>query len=166
MTFGENVLAILLGALLAAIGALWRHERQRRVDVERQLSERKYGAYIALLNVFFDSFKADRRGKPLEETELVDRMIDVNKDLMIYGAEDVVTLYHKWTLEMRAGTVEIERLGDLVVAIRRDMGHPKTKISSEDVLRQLITDYDAAKARGELKQRIQGGRARPSAGRR
>ncbi len=35
------------------------------------------------------------------------------------------------------------------MAIRRDMGNADTRITADDVLRQ-ITDYDEAKARGDL----------------
>jgi|GEM_PF-4214214 len=47
------------------------------------------------------------------------------------------------------------RFGELIVAIRRDMGNRKTKISSDDVLRQLIIDYDQAKERGEFGRRCE-----------
>lgn len=62
----------------------------------------------------------------------------------------MLSLYHEWLNKSRRGTVDMEQFGDLIVAIRRDMGNPKTRITSEDVLRQLITDYDAMKAQGKL----------------
>jgi hypothetical protein len=155
LSFWQNVGAIALTALLAAVGWLYRHERERRMEVERQLSERKYDAYIQLLNVFFDTFKASRGGRRPQGADLLNRMVDANKDLMLYGSEEVVRLYHAWLLEMRTGTVHLAGLGELMVAIRRDMGNRKTRVTSEDVLRQLITDYDQARARGELTVHIQ-----------
>jgi hypothetical protein len=44
------------------------------------------------------------------------------------------------------------RFGEIIVAIRRDMGNPKTKVT-EDVLRQIVKDYDAVKAQGLLESR-------------
>ena len=151
-----NILAAIspiLVALLAGVGWLYRHERERREAIERQVSELKYRSYIALLDIFFDLMKATRTGKPMKQRELVDRMVDANKDLMLYGSDDVVRLYHQWQIEMRAGQLDMMRLGQLVVAIRRDMGNATTQITPDDVLRQIITDYDEAKARGDLIQR-------------
>jgi hypothetical protein len=154
-TFLNTLAAIspVLVVLLAGVGWLYRHERERREAVERQVSELKYRSYISLLDIFFDMMKATRMGKPIKERELVDRMVDANKDLMLYGSDDVVSLYHQWQIEMRAGQLDMTRLGQLVVAIRRDMGNATTRITADDVLRQIITDYDEAKARGDLIQR-------------
>lgn len=77
-----SALTPVLVVLLTAVGWLYRHERERRSAAERQISERKYQAYVALLNVFFDIMKALRQKKQLNQKELVDRMFDANKDLM------------------------------------------------------------------------------------
>lgn len=63
----------------------------------------------------------------------------------------MLSLYHEWLNRSRQGVVDMEQFGDLIVAIRRDMGHSKTRITSEHVLRQLITDYDKMKAQGGLR---------------
>jgi hypothetical protein len=146
-----NVLAALSPlflALLAGVGWLYRHERERRASVERQLSEHKYGAYIELLNIFFDMFKATRKKTTMPQTKLVDRMTDANKDLMIYGSDDVALTYQRWMEKARRGHPVLRDFGEVVIAIRRDMGNPKTRMTPDDVLRQLIVDYDGAKAQG------------------
>lgn len=151
-----TVLTPVLLLLLTGMGWLYRHERERRELVERQLSEPKYKAYMALINVFFDAMKATKGEKPLGE--LTDRMIDANKDVVIYGSDDVVKTYLSWQAKTRArsGGMELELFelfGEVVIAIRRDMGNPKTKIVSRDILRMIITDFDEALARGKLQSR-------------
>ena len=81
-------------------------------------------------------------------------MFDANKDLIIYGSDDVVNTYQKWLSSIRDSVREgkineleqqlekLEKFGELVISIRGDMGNPNTNITSEKVLRQLITDYD------------------------
>lgn len=151
---GLAIASPFLVALLGGVGWLYRHERERRAAVEQQVSERKYQTYITLLDIFFGIMKAMRRGKPLREEELVDRMIDANKDLMLFSSDEVLGLYHAWLRNSREGLVDMEQFGELIVAIRRDMGYPRTEITADDVLRQIITDYDAAKARGDLRRQI------------
>jgi hypothetical protein len=152
-----QVLAVLSPFLLlvtAGVGWLYRHERERRTSVENQLSEHKYRVYIELLNIFFESFKATRSERPAQpDSELVDRMMDVNKELMIYGSDDVALTYQKWLeasrKELAAGrNAPVRGFGEVVIAIRRDMGNRKTRMTPDNVLRQLVTDYDDAKAKG------------------
>lgn len=150
-----TALAIASPFLLAALagsGWLYRHERERRAAVERQVSERKYAAYTTLLDIFFTMMKGMKGAKGLTEKELTDRMIDANKDLMLFASDPVLRLYHEFLRNSREGVVDMEQFGEIIVAIRRDMGNAKTKVTAENVLRQIITDYDAAKAGGDLRR--------------
>jgi hypothetical protein len=146
-------LSPFLAALLGLVGLLYRHERERREAVERQLSEHKYRAYIELLDIFFDLIKSTKVDRKTPLAKVTNRMIDASKDLMVYGSDQVVTIYQQWLKDAREGRAGGLRLfGDLVVAIRRDMGHSKTKITSDQILRQLIIDYDEAKLRGLIEK--------------
>ena len=141
-------LSPILVVILAGIGWLYRHEKERREAVERQLSEHKYKAYITLLDILFGVIKDTKAGKTIDQSDLVNRMFDANKDLILYGSDDVVKTYQEWLLMTRAGKIKFGQFGEIIISIRRDMGNPKTKITSEVVLRQLIVDYEDAKAKG------------------
>lgn len=150
-----SVLAALSPILLAILGGvswLYRHEKERREAVEIQLSEHKYKAYITLLGIFFDLMKKTKLGEIANQKDLNDRMFDANKDLILYGSDDVVIAYQKWLGSARKEELEpiqfLEQFGKIIISIRKDMGNPKTKITSEEVLRQFITDYDDEKAKG------------------
>ncbi len=75
-------------------------------------------------------------------------MQELSKDLIIYGSDDVIRAFQKWVETGRRGEVSVRQFGKLVVAIRKDMGNKRTKITYEEVLRQFINDYDDAKAKG------------------
>jgi len=152
-----SVLAVLspfLLILLSGVGWLYKHEKEHREAIEHQLSEHKYKAYITLLDIFFKAMKAIHTGNTINQNDLIDRMFDANKDLIIYGSDDVVNTYQKWLSSVRDSVREgkinereqqlekLEKFGEIVISIRRDMGNPKTNITSEKVLRQFITDYD------------------------
>jgi hypothetical protein len=140
--------------VLGGVGWLYRHEHERRTAVERQLSEHKYRVYIELLNIFYEQFQAVRDGKGVTaDAKLVNRMMDANRELIMYGSDDVALTYLRW-LDASKQAVEsgaspsLRGFGEVVVAIRRDMGNKRTKLTADDVLRQLITDYDTVKAQG------------------
>jgi len=146
----ELLLAVASPFLLALSGVLaWRyqHERERREEVERQLSEHKYKAYTFLLDIFFDIVKASTRESKVQPVnrKMIDRMMDAGKDLIVYGSDDVVTEYQQWLDATRKGEPAYKvfgHFGDLIIAVRRDMGNSKTKVTKENVLRQILTDYD------------------------
>lgn len=141
---------VLVPVLIVFIGgAGWwiRHERERREAVESQLSEKKYLCYMSLLNIFFDVLKAGNN----PQVDLTTRMMDANRDLLIYGSDEVFRTYHNWTKSVNAGEkAMLHGFGEVILAIRRDMGHPKTKLTSDHVLRSFITDFDTQRAKGQI----------------
>lgn len=144
------ILVVILGAVLGAVGWLYKHEKERRQAAERQLSEHKYGAYITLLEIFFDIMKSISAGRRIDQQELIDRMFDANKELILFGSDDVVKAYQTWIRTSREATKNLAQFGHIIISIRKDMGNRRTKITSEGVLRQLILNYDDAKAKGLL----------------
>ena len=147
-----QVLTPILVLALAGLGYLYKAEREKREAVERQLSDKKYETYVALMGVFFGMLTRTLSGRSTEPgTEVVAKMIDIHKDLMIYGADEVLTTYESWMTETRRSQTPQKALrgfGEVVVAIRRDMGQRETKVTSDHVLRLLITDYDDAVEKG------------------
>ncbi|MFV0408381.1 MAG: hypothetical protein ACK5LJ_01375 [Paracoccus sp. (in: a-proteobacteria)] len=53
----------ILVIILAGIGWLYRQEKEKRLQIEKQLSESKYNVYIKLLTVFFDILKQVKKGQ-------------------------------------------------------------------------------------------------------
>ncbi len=67
----------LLILFLAGMGWLYRHEKERREAIERQLSDRKYQTYLSLIGIFLDVMKSVKAKKPIDESSITDRMFDV-----------------------------------------------------------------------------------------
>ena len=138
-------------AISAGIAWLYKHEKERREAVERQLSEKKYTAYTKLLDIYFETMKATMMGKKsdkLIEKKSIGQMTDASKDIILYGSDDVVKTYLEWLDLARKEKPILRQFGQIVVSIRRDMGNQKTKITSDDVLGCFIKDYEDAKAKG------------------
>ena len=79
----ENYLAILIPvvlAIFAGLGWLYKHEKEKRLLVERQLSEKKYDVYFKFISIYFDLFKSAKKGQPLNMSKLTDKMIDIKKE--------------------------------------------------------------------------------------
>lgn len=145
----DILLPILLTAIIGGVGWLYRHEKERREAIERQLSEHKYKAYTTLLKIFLNIMKDIKGGKNINPQNLVSQMLDANMDIILYGSDDLIKTYQKFISSSREGKVNLKQFGDIVISIRRDMGNQKTNITSDDVLRQFV-DYEDAKVKGLL----------------
>jgi len=48
------IIVVVLSGVIAALGYLYKHEKERREEIERQLSEHKYKTYMALMNTYIE----------------------------------------------------------------------------------------------------------------
>ena len=134
--------------LLGGFGWLYKHEKEKRVEIEKQLSVRKYDVYVRLLTVFFDILKQVKKGQSTSNEKLIDKMIEIKKDILIFGSDDVVNKFFLW--EKKAQSKEaLNAFSELVISVRKDMGNPKTKITKKDFLKSLIQGDDVL---AELKE--------------
>lgn len=120
---------------LAALGYLYRNERERRREIERQLDTLRRDAYMNVIALFFDVMKNVKSERKGQERKVIDRMIDANKDKMVFASDEVMAVYHAWLMDTRKGTVDWEQFAHLIVAIRRDIGYSDTAVTGEHVLR-------------------------------
>ncbi|ERJ57151.1 hypothetical protein [Sphingobacterium paucimobilis] len=128
--------------LLAGIGWLYRHEKERRLEIEKQLSDKKYDVYIRLLTVFFDLLKQVKKGQPTNSAKLIDKMLDIKKEIIIFGNDEVLFAFFKWERDSQTKR-NLKALAELIIEIRRDMGNNKTSVTTKDFLKSLVsTDED------------------------
>ncbi|MDC7219447.1 MAG: hypothetical protein PQJ59_05865 [Spirochaetales bacterium] len=145
-----DILAFLspfLLAGLAGLGWLYKHEREKRTNIEKTLSEKKYAVYMKIMDLFFALISNAQNGnkdKPYDNTTIV----EINKDILIYGSDEVIQIFYEWTQAARIKQNSLTYLAKIMIAIRKDMGFPKTKITEKDFLKHMIIDYKQAENDG------------------
>ncbi|HEY9084113.1 MAG TPA: hypothetical protein VIN73_12335 [Vicingaceae bacterium] len=140
--FSQIAIPILL-LILGGIGWLYKHEKERRLQIEKQLSDRKYDVYIKLLTIFFDILKQIKKGQSTNASKLIDKMLDIKKELIIFGNDKVLFAFFRWEKESQTKS-NLKALAELIIEVRKDMGNPKTSITTQDFLKSLVsteTDY-------------------------
>ncbi|WP_179320984.1 hypothetical protein [Winogradskyella helgolandensis] len=145
----QSIVPILL-LILGGIGWLYKHEKEKRLEVEKQLSERKYDVYIRLLTVFFDILKQVKKGQKTSSQKLIDKMIDIKKELIIFGSDGVLKSFFHWE-KVADGKENLLALATLVIEVRKDMGNAKTEIKTIDFLKSLVqteSDFEELKEQG------------------
>lgn len=92
--------------------------------------------------MFFDILKQVKKDQPNNETSLIDKMLDIKKELIIFANDNVLIAFFKWEKDSQTKR-NIKSLAELIIEVRKDMGNPKTSVTTKDFLRSLVsTDQD------------------------
>lgn len=97
----ENIIAILsilISAIVALAGFIiaWQTEKLR--TMREQLSEKKYNAYADAVKMFYSVLKDTKANRTTNNREMMDRMIDIKRDIFMYGSDKVFKAFNKWLL--------------------------------------------------------------------
>ena len=139
-----SCLVVIVSGLIAGLGYLYKSEKERRKEIERQLSEHKYEVYMAVMDLFTEAIDAAVAGTLSTREERIVHTRDLCKKLIIYGSDDVVTSYQKLMdallTEAHDSTKLAPAIGNVILSIRRDMGNPRTKLTLHEALHQFALD--------------------------
>ncbi len=142
MLVAFQILTPILVVIIGGVGWLYRHEKERRREVEKQLSQKKYDAYIKLMDLYFVLFKSVKTNKPVDYNKVGLQLIDIKKELIIYASDDVYKSFNDFLLSLTKGSKNIRIFAELAISIRRDMGQPNTNVTAEDILISIMQDQE------------------------
>jgi hypothetical protein len=134
-----------LSAFIAIIGYFLHRQTERIKIIENQLSEKKYRTYIQLVGFFYNILKDVKFSNKTNEKESVGMLIDIKKDLLIYGSDKIFQKYVEWltyTVVYPGDNRHFKHFLELLLEIRKDMGNPKTKLTKKDVMLSLTQNPD------------------------
>ncbi len=151
----NTLLTVLTGVIVALATAFFtsrfyvlqaktdlRHEYQRRFNEKKWDT---YTGFAATLKSVLVSTKAGRLDR--DQPKQIGRLLDFVSELWLVGSDDVVAAVLAWRQTAAGDTLGGEsllRLGDILIAMRRDLGDTNTKIEARDLLATFINDVDAA----------------------
>lgn len=153
----ENIVTIIaagLSGIVAILLFLLQRKNEQLKIVKEKISDKKYEAYNQVLSIFFDLFKSVKNLKNVNEKQLPNKIIDLKKFLLLYANDDILRKFFDWN---KSAQTEENRLAqfdkylELMILIRKDMGNPDTKITTDEVLRSLA---DSEETYLELKRLI------------
>lgn len=130
--------------LLAGVGWLYKHEKEKRVQIEKQLSEKKYQVYIKFINLYFQLYENVKNNKKMPNSEMSKTMIEIKKELMMYGSDSVVKRFFIWQQFSKDNktNVSLIPITNIIIEMRKDMGMPKSKITTTDFLKSLVRNEE------------------------
>lgn len=137
----SEIIVGFLAFLSAFLGIIIKIQHDKILAIKNQISEKKYHVYNEIFSVFFDIMRQGKGYSKINDpNELSDRIIQIKKDLLIYGTDKIIKQFTEWNVNCS----NPNHVGNfhnylaLFILIRKDMGYAKTKLSNKDALRIIM----------------------------
>lgn len=140
-------LNVLVPAIVAVAGIIiaWQTEKLR--TMREQLSEKKYNAYADAVKMFYSVLKDAKANRATNNNEMMNRMIDIKRDIFMYGSDKVFKAFNKWLLSTTNSNdkAQFAAFLDFVLEMRKDLCNNKTKLTKHDILLNLTQSEEEAR---------------------
>ena len=151
----SSVASVLVAGLLTlltslVVSGLNRYSEENRKERER-LREAKRPVYEHLLGTIFGIFHKVRQSTetPVEDDpELIGHMQQIMENLVVWGSDDMVRIWGGWMRNANSvqsqsdPRIALLAMAQLMMSIRKELGHTKTNITHKELLSLFITDID------------------------
>lgn len=146
-TVTAAVVAAVATVLVSVFGVVYARSRERKDVVEREIRVRKIPMYTEFVTELFKIFDlgGNSGGSDDERTaELVRFMARITPELVTWASDDVLTTWSRYRRRAAgmSGEDSMFELERLLLAIRRDFGHPNKDVKDGDLLGLFVNDID------------------------
>ncbi len=138
--FSYSELAVGILAFISAIAVcIIKLQHDKISSIKNQLSDKKYKVYNEIFSIFFDLMRAEK-GYISNNSNLPDRIIQIKKDLLIYGTDEINKKFIEWHINCSSPNQvpNFRNYLSLFLLIRKDMGYKNSKLTENDIL-DIIT---------------------------
>lgn len=136
---------VLVAVLSVVLGKIY----EARSLIQKEHREKKIPVYEDLIAFVFRVLMGARTGRSPSEQEMIEFMMGFTQRVMVWGSDEVLTAWVKWRrlatseVEMRSDPMKLMRnYEELILAIRRDLGHRNKGLQSGDILALFINDIN------------------------
>lgn len=139
----EQTLKVLLAIFSTStlIFATWLKIQSDKIrDIKSKVSDKKYKTYYEILAILFDLINQTKDLKSISEAEVLLRIMNVKRDLILYGNDKMVKKFFEWEDNQQRGAYRLWNWAELAAIARKDMGNRWTKINADQILRSLFDD--------------------------
>lgn len=141
------ILNVLVPAIVAVAGFIIAWQTEKLWTMREQLSEKKHNAYADAVKMFYSVLKDSRLHKQTNDNEMLEYMIDIKRDIFMYGSDKVFKAFNTWLLAAKEDNnkKQFSYFLDFVLEMRRDMCNGKTKLTKHDILLNLTQSVEEAR---------------------
>lgn len=139
------IFTILVPAIVTGAGIViaWQTEKLR--TMREQLSEKKYTAYSDAVRMFYSILKDSKMNKPTNNDAMLLKMIDIKRDIFMYGSDKVFKAFNSWLLSTtRDDSLQFSAFLNFVLEMRKDLCNNKSSLTKRDILLNLTQSEEEA----------------------
>jgi hypothetical protein len=139
----KTVVPAAIAAVVSVVAVVFGKAYEMRAGIRKELRDRKAPVYEELVKKLFSIFFAEKRGetKPTEQEFLLFFTWATEK-MTIWGADDVLVKFARFRTAGEDATNIMFLFEDLLMAIRKDLGHKNSGFKRGAILRLFINDID------------------------
>lgn len=146
----ENIIALLsivISAIVAVAGIIIAWQTEKLKTMRQQLSEKKCNAYTDTVKMFYSVLKNTKTNKPTDNEDMMEKLIDIKRDIFMYGSDKVFYAFNKWLLSTNNPDIkgQLSAFLDFVLEIRNDLCNGKTNLTKYDILLNLTQSDEEAR---------------------
>lgn len=151
-SYSELIVGVLV-FISTILGFIIKNQHDKILSIKNQISDKKYNIYNEIFSIFFDVMREGKGfTKKTKPNDLPDRIINVKKDLLIYGTDEIIKKFTEWNVNCNNPNQmsNFQNYLALFILIRKDMGYKKSKLTEKDILRIIMGNDDEYKKFLEL----------------
>lgn len=146
----ENIIALLsivISAVVALAGFIIARQTEKLRTMREQLSEKKYKAYADAVKMFYSVLKDAKAHRATNNGVMMDKMIDIKRDIFMYGSDKVFKAFNNWLLSTTTTNdkAQFAAFLDFVLEMRKDLCNGKTNLTKHDILLNLTQSEEEAR---------------------
>ena len=137
----KDILLLGLGFLVTILTLRIQTQKDKIKSIESQLSDKKYKMYHEVFALIYDAFKRQKDIIDEKKFNIIERGLDLKKDMVIYAPDNVLSKFFSWLEFISENPEDIKHFAiyiDLMLEIRKDMGQKNTKITREELLMSFM----------------------------
>jgi thiamine biosynthesis lipoprotein ApbE len=136
----------MFGAGVALTTVLATKSWERRRDIDREQRANRIPTYQRVLTAMFNYVHASASDPAGADQEIKKTFAELNSQMIIWASDPVISAYVNWRSSIGTGSplADMFRLGELLLTIRKDVGHQNKNVNAATVLQVFVNDLNTA----------------------
>lgn len=140
-----SIVAATIAAIAAFLVNVYAKHKEAKDRILQEIRGKKTVVYEELIDVMFSVVLGEKQGKqPLSEKDLINRLAQLTPKIIIWGSEELIVQWNNVRTEAtskKKNPLEIfEPWNQLLLTIRKDLGHSNKKLQKWDLMRLFVND--------------------------
>ena len=143
--------AVLLSQWIAAMAPRWNAKTEIEKYDKIESNQSRRAIYEEFISSMFNQMNAVKEHGATDgvDKDLLKVFLDFRSKLLLVGSDEVIRtfndidIYNEQSILADGGAQLLAAIADLVIAIRRDLGYPDTKMKRIEILSVFLSDAES-----------------------